>query len=96
VAAHGHSRTIGSQRFPPDTWPQPSKRFRRSSRVDHGRGTGEVFQRLVTSTFLIPTPGSDALDVRIAGMWDSLVASPAAAGRHRTAGRPAAKPGAPR
>jgi AcrR family transcriptional regulator len=33
----------------------------------------EIFQRLITSAFLIPTPGSAELDVRIADMWDSFV-----------------------
>lgn len=33
----------------------------------------EIFQRLITSTFLIPTEGSQQLDQRIADMWDSFV-----------------------
>lgn len=33
----------------------------------------EIFQRLITSAFLIPTPGAAELDVRIADMWDSFV-----------------------
>lgn len=35
----------------------------------------EIFQRLITSAFLIPTEGSADLDVRIADMWDSFVAA---------------------
>jgi AcrR family transcriptional regulator len=33
----------------------------------------EIFQRLITSAFLIPTAGSEDLDVQIADMWDSFV-----------------------
>ena len=47
----------------------------------------EIFQRLVTSTFLIPSPGSETLDVRIADRWDGLLASTPAARRSRTPGR---------
>jgi len=47
----------------------------------------EIFQRLVPSTFLIPSPGSDTLDVRIADMWDGLLASAPAVRRSRTPGR---------
>jgi AcrR family transcriptional regulator len=36
----------------------------------------ELFYRLVTSSFLIPTPGSDTLDQRIAALWESLTARP--------------------
>ena len=36
----------------------------------------ELFYRLVTSSFLIPTPGSASLDERIAALWQSLTARP--------------------
>jgi len=45
----------------------------------------EIFQRLVTSTFLIPSPGSDTLDVHVADMWDSLLASSTPAARRSRA-----------
>jgi AcrR family transcriptional regulator len=33
----------------------------------------EIFQRLVTSTFLIPSAGSEQLDERIADLWESFM-----------------------
>lgn len=39
----------------------------------------ELFYRLVTSSFLIPTPGSESLDERIAALWESVAARPATA-----------------
>lgn len=32
----------------------------------------EMFYRLVTSSFLLPTPGVESLDVRIADLWDVM------------------------
>ncbi|MCW2607851.1 MAG: TetR/AcrR family transcriptional regulator [Frankiales bacterium] len=33
----------------------------------------EIFQRLITSTFLIPSEGSEQLDGRIADLWESFM-----------------------
>jgi AcrR family transcriptional regulator len=32
----------------------------------------EMFYRLITSSFLMPTPGSDTLDERIAALWETI------------------------
>lgn len=46
----------------------------------------EIFQRLISSAILVPTPGSATLDARIADFWDVMVAT---AGRK--SGAPPAK-----
>jgi AcrR family transcriptional regulator len=50
----------------------------------------EIFQRLITSTFLIPTPGSERLDERISDMWDSFMTTtrPPKQVRARSTARP--------
>jgi AcrR family transcriptional regulator len=37
----------------------------------------EIFQRLVSSTILLPTRGSSTLDARIADLWEAMAAAPA-------------------
>ena len=57
----------------------------------------ELFQRLVTSTFLIPSPGSGDLDESLADLWESFMSlvptrkpAPAASRATKTARVPAA------
>jgi AcrR family transcriptional regulator len=57
----------------------------------------EIFQRLISSAFLIPTEGSADLDVRLADMWDSFVMAArrpkSVRARATSPSRPAAKTG---
>jgi AcrR family transcriptional regulator len=35
----------------------------------------ELFYRLVTSSFLLPTPGAETLDQRVADLWESMMSA---------------------
>lgn len=45
------------------------------------RQLAEMFTRLVLSVYLVPSPGSDQLAKRLAALWKSMTATPAAGSR---------------
>jgi AcrR family transcriptional regulator len=48
------------------------------------RQLAEMFTRLVLSVYLVPSPGSDQLAKRVAALWKSMTAAPAASSRRST------------